>query len=98
MAAFLRVRPPCDLDKTKTSLRSAVVFQDRFTDGDQNNNLYFTDEGWAGGLVFAYWNANVRQFLIDHASAFMKEYRIDPSPRDPSPRDLPVMTSESFVA
>ena len=55
----------------------SLYFYDRFTDGDQNNSLYFTDEGWAGGLVFAYWNANVRQFLIDNASAFMKEYRID---------------------
>ena len=55
----------------------SLYFYDRFTDGDQNNSLYFTDEGWAGGLVFAYWDANVRQFLIDNASAFMKEYRID---------------------
>ena len=50
----------------------SLYFYDRFTDGDQNNSLYFTDEGWAGGLVFAYWNANVRQFLIDNASTFMK--------------------------
>ena len=55
----------------------SLWFYDRFPNGDQNNSLYFTDQGWAGGLVFAYWNANVRQFLIDNASAFMKEYRID---------------------
>ena len=55
----------------------SLWFYDRFANGDQNNSLYFTDQGWAGGLVFAYWNANVRQFLIDNASAFMKEYRID---------------------
>ena len=55
----------------------SLWFYDRFADGDQNNSLYFTDEGWAGGLVFAFWNANVRQFLIDNASAFVKEYRID---------------------
>ncbi len=55
----------------------SLYFFDRFTNGDQNMSLYFTDEGWAGGLVFAYWNANVRQFLIDNASAFLKEYRID---------------------
>ncbi|MBV8104888.1 MAG: alpha amylase C-terminal domain-containing protein [Hyphomicrobiales bacterium] len=55
----------------------SLYFYDRFPNGDQNNSLFFTDEGWAGGLVFAYWNANVRQLLIDNASAFMKEYRID---------------------
>ncbi len=55
----------------------SLWFYDRFPNGDQNNSLYFTDQGWAGGLVFAYWNQNVRQFLIDNASAFMKEYRID---------------------
>ena len=55
----------------------SLWFYDRFDNGDQNNSLYFTDQGWAGGLVFAYWNANVRQFLIDNASAFIKEYRID---------------------
>ncbi len=55
----------------------SLWFYDRFPNGDQNNSLYFTDQGWAGGLVFAFWNANVRQFLIDNASAFLKEYRID---------------------
>ncbi len=55
----------------------SLYFYDRFPNGDQNNSLYFTDQGWAGGLVFAYRNANVRHFLIDNASAFMKEYRID---------------------
>jgi 1,4-alpha-glucan branching enzyme len=55
----------------------SLWFYDRFADGDQNNSLYFTSEGWAGGLVFAFWIANVRQFLIDNASAFLKEYRID---------------------
>ncbi len=55
----------------------SLWFYDRFGNGNQNNSLYFTDQGWAGGLVFAFWNANVRQFLIDNASAFMKEYRID---------------------
>ena len=55
----------------------SLWFYDRFPNGNQNNSLYFTDQGWAGGLVFAYWNQNVRQFLIDNASAFMKEYRID---------------------
>jgi 1,4-alpha-glucan branching enzyme len=55
----------------------SLWFYDRFGNGDQNNSLYFTDEGWAGGLVFAYRDANVRQFLIDNALFFLKEYRID---------------------
>ena len=55
----------------------SLYFFDRLATGNQNDSLYFTDEGWAGGLVFAFWNANVRQFLIDNASAFLKEYRID---------------------
>ena len=55
----------------------SLWFYDRFADGDQNNSLYFTDQGWAGGLVFAFWNANVRQFIIDNASNFLEEYRID---------------------
>jgi 1,4-alpha-glucan branching enzyme len=55
----------------------SLWFYDRFRDGNQNNSLYFTDQGWAGGLVFAYWNAGVRQFLIDNASFLMTEYRID---------------------
>jgi len=42
-----------------------------------NDSLYFTDQGWAGGLVFAYWNDSVRQFLIDNARFFLDEYRID---------------------
>jgi 1,4-alpha-glucan branching enzyme len=44
---------------------------------DNNDSLYFTDQGWAGGLIFAYWNENVRQFLIDNARFFLEEYRID---------------------
>ncbi len=55
----------------------SLYFYDRLVYGNQNDSLYFTDEGWAGGLVFAYWNANVRQFLIDNATGFFKEYRID---------------------
>jgi 1,4-alpha-glucan branching enzyme len=57
--------------------QQSVWFFDRFHNGDQNNSLYFTAQGWAGGLVFAYWNANVRQFLIDNAASFIDEYRID---------------------
>jgi hypothetical protein len=31
----------------------------------------------AGGLAFAYWNQDVRQFLIDNGRFFYDEYRVD---------------------
>ncbi|HEY6562476.1 MAG TPA: alpha amylase C-terminal domain-containing protein [Polyangiaceae bacterium] len=52
-------------------------FYDRQPPGDDNRSLYFTDRGWAGGRVFAYWQDGVRQFLIDNACFFLNEYRID---------------------
>ncbi len=55
----------------------SLWFYDRFHNGDKNNSLYFTSQDWAGGQVFAFWNGNVRQFLIDNATNFMNEYRID---------------------
>ena len=52
-----------------------------FFDHEQHINntysLYFTDQGWANGLIFAYWNNWVSQFLIDNARYFLTEYRID---------------------
>lgn len=45
---------------------------------DKNKSLYFTDqEVGGGGQAFAYWNQDVRQFLIDNASFVFEEYRID---------------------
>jgi 1,4-alpha-glucan branching enzyme len=44
---------------------------------NNNDSLYFTDQGVAGGLVFAYWNQDVRQFLIDNGRFFYDEYRVD---------------------
>jgi 1,4-alpha-glucan branching enzyme len=55
----------------------SIWFYDRFADANANNSLYFTDQGWAGGRVFAFWNEHVRQFLIDNATFFLNEYRID---------------------
>lgn len=55
----------------------SVYFFDRQTTDNQNNSLYFTEAGWAGGPVFAYWKNEVRQFLIDHTLACLHEYRID---------------------
>src|SRR5262249_33064747 len=49
----------------------SLYFHDREPGGDNNRSLYFTDQGWAGGLVFAYWKAEVRQFLIDNAGFFL---------------------------
>ncbi len=56
---------------------ASMWFLDRMPEGDNNDSLYFTDQGWAGGLVFAYWNDGVRQHLIDNARSFIQEYRID---------------------
>ena len=54
-----------------------IYFLDRQSPGDHNRSLYFTDQGWAGGLVFAYWKRAVRQFLIDNAGFFFDEYHVD---------------------
>jgi 1,4-alpha-glucan branching enzyme len=56
---------------------NSMWFFDRAPTGDNNNSLYFTDQGWAGGLVFAYWNNDVKQYLIDNARFLYEEYRID---------------------
>jgi 1,4-alpha-glucan branching enzyme len=55
----------------------SLWFYDRQLNGDLNHSLYFTDQGWAGGEIFAYWNDWVAQFLIDNARFFLNEYRID---------------------
>lgn len=55
----------------------SIYFFDRVFDGNNNDSLYFTDQGHAGGLVFAYWKNEVRQFLIDNASFFIDEYHVD---------------------
>ena len=55
----------------------SMWFHDRQAYGDNNRSLYFTDQGWAGGLVYAYWKAEVRQFLIDNAGFFFDEYHVD---------------------
>lgn len=55
----------------------SIWFFDRQPTGNANDSLYFTDKAWAGGQVFAYWNADIRQFLVDNALSFYREYRID---------------------
>jgi 1,4-alpha-glucan branching enzyme len=56
---------------------NSLYFFDRLPQGNNNDSLYFTNQGWAGGLVFAYWNNDVKEFLIDNARFFYDEYRID---------------------
>jgi 1,4-alpha-glucan branching enzyme len=55
----------------------SLYFFDRQMPVTNNNSLYFTDQGWAGGLVFAYWNPGVRQLLIDDARFLYSEYHVD---------------------
>ncbi len=55
----------------------SIYFFDRKPYGNQNDSLYFTDHGWAGGLVFAYWNDKVKEFLIDNAKFYLTEYHCD---------------------
>ncbi len=56
-----------------------VYFWDREanTSDNNNNSLFFTNQGMAGGLSFALWKQEVRQFLIDNATFFLKEYHAD---------------------
>lgn len=55
----------------------SIWFYDRQQTDNANNSLFFTDRGWAGGQIFAYWNDGVSQFLIDNARFFLTEFRID---------------------
>jgi 1,4-alpha-glucan branching enzyme len=55
----------------------ALYFWDRFSNSNNNNSLYFTDQSWSGGLSFAFWNQDVRQFLINSALCYLDEYHVD---------------------
>ncbi len=55
----------------------SLYFFDMEHRGDNNDSLYFTSQGHAGGLVFAFWKREVRQFLIDNAKFFLEEYHVD---------------------
>jgi len=54
-----------------------LYFFDRQAYGDHNRSLYFTDHGWAGGLVFAFWKDEVKQFLIENALYYLLECHCD---------------------
>jgi 1,4-alpha-glucan branching enzyme len=55
----------------------SLYFFDRAINRGNNDSLYFTDQEWAGGLVFAFWKREVRQFLIDNAKFYLDEYHVD---------------------
>ena len=57
--------------------QSLYFFDRQPTQGGNRNSLYFTDKGHAGGLVFDYEKAEVREFLIQNAKFFLDEYRVD---------------------
>ncbi|HEX4975647.1 MAG TPA: alpha-amylase family glycosyl hydrolase, partial [Pseudomonadales bacterium] len=57
--------------------QQSIYFFDRAFTGNNNDSQYFSDRGHAGGLVFAYWKQEVRQFLIDNAALFLLEYHVD---------------------
>ncbi len=44
---------------------------------DNNQSLYFTDQGFVGGLSFALWNADVVGFLQGNARYFLEELHAD---------------------
>ena len=44
---------------------------------DNNQSLYFTDQGFVGGLAFALWNQDVRGFLLDNARFHLNELHAD---------------------
>jgi 1,4-alpha-glucan branching enzyme len=40
-------------------------------------SLYFTNEGWAGGLIFDFGDQGVREFLISNARYYVEEFHAD---------------------
>ena len=55
-----------------------LYFWDRAADtSDNNQSLYFTNLGLAGGLSFALWNNDVRQFIINCARYYIEEFHVD---------------------
>jgi len=54
----------------------SIYFFDRAAGTNPNDSLYFTDQDHTGP-VFAFWKPEVRQFLIDNAEFFVREYHAD---------------------
>jgi 1,4-alpha-glucan branching enzyme len=57
--------------------RSLYFFDRAAPVTDNNQSLYFTAQGYVGGLSFALWNQDVRQFLLNTAAGYIKEYHVD---------------------
>src|ERR1035437_10102680 len=56
----------------------SLYFYDRAADtSDNNQSLYFTNMGLAGGLFFALWNNDVRQFIINNALYYINKIHVD---------------------
>ncbi len=55
----------------------SIHFFDRPSSTDDNDSIYFLRDGHAGGLVFAFWKQEVRQFLIDNGKMWLSEYHVD---------------------
>jgi 1,4-alpha-glucan branching enzyme len=56
----------------------SLYFWDRAAGaGDNNQSLYFTDQGFVGGLSFALWNQDVREFLLNNARFHLLELHAD---------------------
>jgi 1,4-alpha-glucan branching enzyme len=56
----------------------SLYFYDRASDtSDNNQSLYFTNMGLAGGLSFALWNSDVRQSIINSALYYINEFHVD---------------------
>ena len=54
-----------------------AVSTDASGDYDNNQSLYFTNQGFVGGLSFALWNADVRGFLRNNALGHLRELHAD---------------------
>jgi 1,4-alpha-glucan branching enzyme len=56
----------------------SLYFWDRAAGNDDNNqSLYFTNMGIAGGLSFALWNNDVREFILNSARYYVNEFHVD---------------------
>ncbi|MBV8831507.1 MAG: alpha amylase C-terminal domain-containing protein [Acidobacteriaceae bacterium] len=58
---------------------NCIYYWDRAVNrGNNNDSLYFTDQDrGTGGLSFALWKQDVRQFLIDNAGYYIGEFHAD---------------------
>jgi 1,4-alpha-glucan branching enzyme len=57
--------------------QSMFFFDRQSAAGGNRNSLYFSDRGHAGGLVFDFGKVEVRDFLIQNATFFLDEYRLN---------------------